>query len=111
MDQRAAWRSRRGKAEVGLDCYSAWLLGRAGCGRHHGLGGELRLCQQEQQQQQQQQQQQVALWWRGRIPCLSGACANLQGELKTEQVEVIITYLKSYELMGKAKVACVSGCQ
>ena len=35
----------------------------------------------------------------------------LQGELKTEQVEVLITYLKSYEHMGKAKVECVSGCR
>ena len=56
----------------------------------------------------------VCLFGAGYAPCpfnSTSACACSQGELKTEQVEVLITYLKSYELMGKAKVECVAGCQ
>ena len=36
--------------------------------------------------------------------------ACLQGDLKAESNDVVITYLKSYERMGRARVECVSGC-
>ncbi|KAL4442767.1 hypothetical protein ABPG77_006761 [Micractinium sp. CCAP 211/92] len=35
---------------------------------------------------------------------------NLRGELQSEMNEVVLTHLKSYEKMGKARVACESGC-
>lgn len=35
---------------------------------------------------------------------------QLEGELQSEMNEVVLTHLKSYEKMGKARVACESGC-
>ncbi|KAL4424189.1 hypothetical protein ABPG75_001490 [Micractinium tetrahymenae] len=35
---------------------------------------------------------------------------NLKGELQSDENEVVLTHLKSYERMGRARVACESGC-
>lgn len=35
---------------------------------------------------------------------------DLQGDLKPETNEIALTYLKSYEFMGQAKVQCLAGC-
>lgn len=36
---------------------------------------------------------------------------RLQGSLKANTTELVLSFLKSYENMGKAKVECISGCQ
>lgn len=36
--------------------------------------------------------------------------AQLQGDLQPDANEVVLTHLRSYEGMGRARVACESGC-
>lgn len=55
----------------------------------------------------------------GRLPrgclltpaCLRPPACALQGDLRPETNDVVVTYLKSYQHMGKARVECVSGCK
>lgn len=35
----------------------------------------------------------------------------MQGDLQPAKSEVILTYLKSYQHMGRAKVECVANCK